>query len=274
MPGDRLELADRGRHVTLKPMGDLVERRGGEVNAAALQHRLGRTREPFRRRRLEHEPDLGEIGRLEAGPRGQDDVRRMHEGLGQLGERRVEPRELGTGSCVGLGVLPQDGSRLGAHVLLAEELGVRGGAADRGGQRRDVGRGCGVARDDLGGAEVYRVQRRQLGHGPTQRLVLGEQLADPLLSFLEKLVALLLQLLLGLASGQPGVQPQLDRQAEGTAPAARCRIWLGLGRDVGDQLGRQQLAGQPLDRAAVQLLQHLDRDQAVAEPAHGLSVGL
>jgi len=90
------------------------------------------------------------------------------------------------------------------------------------------------------------------------------------LPLLGELAALVLQLLLGIAGGQPGVQLQLDGQAEGTAPTACGLTWLAPGRDVSEQLGRPQLAGQPLDRAAVQLLKHLDRDQAVAEPAHGL----
>src|SRR5262249_40624130 len=57
--------------------------------------------------------------------------------------------------------------------------------------------------------------------------------------------------------GQPDVQLQLDGQVEGTAPTACGLTWLAPGRDASEQLGRPQLAGQPLDRVAVQVLSTL-----------------
>ncbi len=54
------------------------------------------------RRRLQHEPDLGQVGRLEGGPHGQDDVGCRNQGGGQLGERacRTGRRPGGPGGLV------------------------------------------------------------------------------------------------------------------------------------------------------------------------------
>src|SRR5262249_60152788 len=77
------------------------------------------------------------------------------------------------------------------------------------------------------------------------------------LPLLDELAALLLQLLLGIAGGQPGVQLQLDGQAEGTAPTACGLTWLAPGRDVRSSSAGRSWRASPSIGLAVNCWRHL-----------------
>jgi hypothetical protein len=196
----------------LQALGDLVQRRRAEVDAALFQDGLRRLRQPAGSGRLEHEPELGECNRREPRASGQHHIGCCHESLREFGVRRADLQR--PSSLIGLASIFSLTGHLALQVLCPEHLGVRRRAAHGIRQDGHVRHGGVVARDDLGGPEMDRFETGQLGDRAAQGLVFGQQLVDALAAVVEEFLPLLVQLLLRVPGGQPGLQLELDRQSQ------------------------------------------------------------
>jgi hypothetical protein len=296
--GELLQPADGGGELEREPFRAAVQRRGGQVDLALREERLRRLGERCDGGRLDDEPGSGEVRRGEAlppfedrRPGGQERCGELRAGGGAGGalparavgadragrrgrtlHRRRARGRFGCGGARGLldGVADRLPSVWFVHVQRAQFAHVAALAGPRGLQLQRPRWEHGLARALRGDVEVMRLERTELVDGAAEPLVLREQLGDLLAPLLDRRLALLAQLLRGLARRQPRSEAQLDRQVQrAAAPAVQLLVRPGealVPRGPDDHLHRAQLPHELLDGPGVLLLQDLDREEAVAQP--------